>query len=862
MVTILLASVFFITLSSFYGADSYHIHEFNQRMDSSEELLQSSTIYIYRGIKLWDSTYDYPIERIAYLVYHEYQELKHEMSAVNLREIALSVSPEYRGRVRIDIINESGIIAYTYNGTLGVDFSKWKVFYQDLTRIRTSDQFVPDRVVNGFDNSAPLMKYGYLPTDDHRYVIEPSLDVGMDQVRERNETSYLSLITRVKNQNQDLQSIQIYNSLGNLIFSTNGTSPPSFSWTSDMVHAVNADHQPKEMKDARNQTQVRYQFLDVSEDDSPSAKYMDLVAELEYSTKRLNDRQHSNFVIHVVLGILAAVSLLIFGYLLLSRLTHPIQQMVRDIDKISSGDLAHPISPVFHLELNQIAHAVNRMVSEIRDHLHTIQNSKSQYVSLFQSSADSLLIIEGDKVIMMNQAASRLFHVTEGEIFGISINNLFGDIGQVIAEMIRDLSKSESDTYVERIIEQVINNEVMDISIRLNRVPVDDRSLVLVQIRDITDQQRIFIAHAEKEILQSEIQQLKIIMQVFPDPTFVIDAQGKVIVWNAAMEKMSGVLAHDILGKERSSYNRVSYLSDHQYLIDMALDQQKNITCFNPDITKKGDILRLNTWIDNPKLGKLYISAAASRFYDRHGNVAGALESIRDLTPLKKAEEDLLLAHNKLSILFSITRHDILNKVMIAKSYLFLIGMDRFDDKVPGMFDAIDQALSAIQQFTNFTQMYQELGSKSPEWQDVREVFTRVISSLEAPGVNIRVEVQGLCIYADLLFEKVCYNLIENAIRHGEHTTEILISTQKIPAGVRVSVKDNGSGIPEEEKQIIFEKGYGKNTGFGLFLTKEILSLSNIRISETGIPGSYARFDMDFPEDHVRFFSPDQNADP
>ena len=124
----------------------------------------------------------------------------------------------------------------------------------------------------------------------------------------------------------------------------------------------------------------------------------------------------------------------------------------------------------------------------------------------------------------------------------------------------------------------------------------------------------------------------------------------------------------------------------------------------------------------------------------------------------------------------------------------------------------------------------------SVEKQDVREVFTRVISSLEAPGVNIRVEVQGLCIYADLLFEKVCYNLIENATHHGEHTTEIIISTQKIPTGVRVSVKDNGAGIPEAEKQIIFEKGYGKNTGFGLFLTREILSLSNIHIRELVYP--------------------------
>jgi hypothetical protein len=48
-----------------------------------------------------------------------------------------------------------------------------------------------------------------------------------------------------------------------------------------------------------------------------------------------------------------------------------------------------------------------------------------------------------------------------------------------------------------------------------------------------------------------------------------------------------------------------------------------------------------------------------------------------------------------------------------------------FSHNYSGMLDATDQALTAIQEFTNFTQLYQEHGSKSPEWQDVREVFTR-----------------------------------------------------------------------------------------------------------------------------------------
>jgi len=64
--------------------------------------------------------------------------------------------------------------------------------------------------------------------------------------------------------------------------------------------------------------------------------------------------------------------------------------------------------------------------------------------------------------------------------------------------------------------------------------------------------------------------------------------------------------------------------------------------------------------------------------------------------------------------------------------------------------------------------------------------------------------------------------------------------------------EDNGVGIMEEEKERIFERGYGKNTGLGLFLVREILSLTGIMISETGTPGTGARFEITVPKGSYR----------
>ena len=67
-----------------------------------------------------------------------------------------------------------------------------------------------------------------------------------------------------------------------------------------------------------------------------------------------------------------------------------------------------------------------------------------------------------------------------------------------------------------------------------------------------------------------------------------------------------------------------------------------------------------------------------------------------------------------------------------------------------------------------------------------------------------------------------------------------------------ITWEDNGMGIAEDDKEKIFRRGYGKNTGMGLFLVREILSLTGISIRETGVAGSGARFEIVVPEGKYR----------
>ncbi|MBP9009561.1 MAG: sensor histidine kinase, partial [Methanospirillum sp.] len=82
--------------------------------------------------------------------------------------------------------------------------------------------------------------------------------------------------------------------------------------------------------------------------------------------------------------------------------------------------------------------------------------------------------------------------------------------------------------------------------------------------------------------------------------------------------------------------------------------------------------------------------------------------------------------------------------------------------------------------------------------------------------------------------------------------TTISISTRKDGDRLVILVEDDGAGIADDEKERIFERGYGKNTGLGLFLAREILAITGISISETGVPGKGARFEITVPEGRWR----------
>ena len=227
----------------------------------------------------------------------------------------------------------------------------------------------------------------------------------------------------------------------------------------------------------------------------------------------------------------------------------------------------------------------------------------------------------------------------------------------------------------------------------------------------------------------------------------------------------------------------------------------------------------------------------------------------REIAEYQQLQRMLALTNRKLGLLSSVTRHDISNKLLALGAYIDLMHENVHQPEVlEGYLNSEAEILKIINGQIQFARDYEDIGIKEPVWNDLAAILAEAYTGLAFGEVRFDAAPGGAEIFADLLIAKVFYNLLDNALRYGGPAmTEIRITAEESPEGLCVIVQDNGAGVAEEDKEQLFTRGFGKNTGFGLFLSREVLSLTGITIAEEGSPGSGARFRVTVPKGQYRF---------
>jgi signal transduction histidine kinase len=231
--------------------------------------------------------------------------------------------------------------------------------------------------------------------------------------------------------------------------------------------------------------------------------------------------------------------------------------------------------------------------------------------------------------------------------------------------------------------------------------------------------------------------------------------------------------------------------------------------------------------------------------------------TVRDISDIQRAEDAVREANRKLSLLSGITRHDIRNQVTIMRGFLAVMGIKHPDPERDAMIRKIDGAAERIASMIQFTKEYEEIGVREPAWQDIGDVVGKASAQVAAGPVAVTNGIPaGREVYADPLIVRVFYNLMDNALRYGGKITEIRFTVEERDGAGVIVCEDDGVGVAPDEKEKIFSREFGKNTGMGLFLAHEILGITGIAIRENGVQGTGARFEIAVPKAMFRATEP------
>jgi len=194
---------------------------------------------------------------------------------------------------------------------------------------------------------------------------------------------------------------------------------------------------------------------------------------------------------------------------------------------------------------------------------------------------------------------------------------------------------------------------------------------------DITEREKA------REALTESQNRLAEIIDFLPDATLVIDRERKVIAWNKAIEKLTGLKAEAMIGKGNYEYALPFYGERRPILIDLALEYSQQAEKNYEKISWLDErILTGEAYMPYLGSGETYLMGNASLLYDSHGDVAGAIESIRDITERKHMEKDLRIKES--AIAGSINAIALFNLIglitYVNSSFLTLWGYDDMND--------------------------------------------------------------------------------------------------------------------------------------------------------------------------------------
>ena len=355
---------------------------------------------------------------------------------------------------------------------------------------------------------------------------------------------------------------------------------------------------------------------------------------------------------------------------------------------------------------------------------------------------------------------------------------------------------------------------------------------------------------------------LEQIINFLPDAMMIINTEGKVAVWNQAMEDMTGIPKEDMVGKGNYAYALPFYGERRPIMVDLVIEPSDEYLGLYIDVKKAKDRVMAESWAQVLRGEKRYLYIVATPLYDSDGDLIGAIESIRDITDRKQMENERLEAMNaaeaatraKSDFLANMS-HEIRTPMnaIIGMAYLALQ-----TDLTPKQQDYIGKIQSSSQALLGIINDILDFSKIEAGKMDMETVEFNLNEALEnlSGMLGVKAYQKGL----ELLFEctseipkplkgdplrlgQILINLTNNAIKFTDRG-EIIVNVERVRQDERevtlqFSIKDSGIGMTEEQQSRLFQafsqadasttRKYG-GTGLGLAISARLSEMMGGRI--------------------------------
>ena len=359
-------------------------------------------------------------------------------------------------------------------------------------------------------------------------------------------------------------------------------------------------------------------------------------------------------------------------------------------------------------------------------------------------------------------------------------------------------------------------------------------------------------------------------------PTFVLDCEHRVIIWNRACEELTGVPASQMVGGDEPW--RPFYPERRPVLADLVLSGDLEECCIlygeKACIPLVGNAKHAEGWIPVLNGCARYLYFDAAPVCNAVGEVTAAIETLRDITARKQTEEELYqakadaeAANMAKSQFLANMSHEIRTPMNASLGMLYLLRQTGLDQRQLNYLTKAQSASNQLLRVINDILDFSKVEAGKLQMESLHFSLGRVLHDLEAVvsgtikekpvefAVSRSPELPDLLVGDPLRLGQVLLNLTANAIKFTEKGR---VSVSVVPAaaargeaGLLFSVVDTGIGISAEQQAKLFDafsqadgtttRRYG-GTGLGLAISKQLVEMMGGSLRVESEQGKGSRF--------------------